>query len=71
MDFIKLNVGDRVIMRKQHPCGCALFEIERTGVDIRMHCTGCGRVIMAPREQLLKKIKSVAFRAPTDVGNEE
>ncbi len=59
MDFIKLHVGDKVKMRKKHPCGSDIFTVRRTGVDIRLECAGCGRQIMAPREEILKKIKSV------------
>lgn len=59
MDFIKLHVGDKVKMRKKHPCGNDIFTVRRTGVDIRLECAGCGRQIMAPREEILKKIKSV------------
>jgi len=59
MDFIKLNVGDKVKMRKKHPCGSDVFTVKRTGVDIRLECTGCGRQFMAPREEILKKIKSI------------
>jgi len=59
MDFIKLTVGDKVKMRKKHPCGSDIFLVKRTGVDVRLECTGCGRQVMATREEILKKIKSI------------
>ena len=31
-----ISVGDRVEMKKQHPCGCKTFEILRVGMDFRI-----------------------------------
>ena len=38
------NIGTKVIMKKQHPCGTNLFEVVRTGVDIKIKCVNCGRI---------------------------
>lgn len=46
-------------MRKGHPCGGEQWEIMRTGVDFRIKCTNCGRVLMLPREKFIKSVKSV------------
>lgn len=53
------ELGSIVEMKKQHPCGCKTFEIVRTGVDIKIKCTNCGRTIMLPRVDFNKKIKKV------------
>lgn len=53
------TVGTKVIMKKQHPCGTNLFEIIRTGVDIKIKCINCGRVVMLPRIDFNKKIKKI------------
>ena len=53
------SVGTKVIMKKQHPCGTNLFEIIRTGVDIKIKCVNCGRVVMLPRIDFNKKIKKI------------
>lgn len=53
MDY---NVGDRVITKKQHPCGSKEWIITRVGVDFKLECTGCGHVILLPREKALKMI---------------
>ncbi|MGQ9512243.1 DUF951 domain-containing protein [Thermodesulfitimonas sp.] len=52
-----LRVGDRVRLRKQHPCGSDTWEILRTGVDVRLRCCGCGRIILMPREKLLRNLR--------------
>jgi hypothetical protein len=46
-------------MKKNHPCGCNKFEIIRIGVDIKIKCQECGRVIMIPRIDFNKRIKKV------------
>lgn len=53
------NLGDKVIMKKEHPCGSSEFEIIRLGADIKIKCTNCSRVIMLPRVDFNKKIKKV------------
>lgn len=53
------NLGDKVIMKKVHPCGSREFEIIRLGADIKIKCTNCNRVIMLPRVDFNKKIKKV------------
>ena len=53
------KLGSKVIMKKEHPCKTNLFEIVRMGVDIKIKCVNCGRVIMLPRVEFDKKIKKV------------
>lgn len=60
MDY---SVGDLVIMKKPHPCGCTEFEVLRVGVDFKLRCAGCGREVMLPREKALKSIKKKKERA--------
>lgn len=50
---------DIVEMKKPHPCGSKLFRITRLGADIKIKCEQCGRVIMMPRRDFKKRMKSV------------
>ena len=59
MRIIKLDVGDTLEMKKQHPCGGKLFTVLRVGSDIRIRCQGCGHDVTVPREKLEKNIKKV------------
>ena len=52
-------VGDKVIMKKSHPCGTNLWEIVRVGADIKIKCLECNRYIMMPRVEFNKKMKRV------------
>lgn len=56
-------VGDIVKMRKAHPCGSDEWEVLRTGMDFRIKCLGCGRLVMLPRPKFEKGVKAVIKRA--------
>ncbi len=51
--------GDRVVMRKAHPCGSTEWIIYRIGADIGMRCTRCGRRVMLERAVFVKRLKAV------------
>lgn len=53
------NLGDIVEMKKQHPCGRNQFEVIRLGADIKIKCTGCGRIVMIPRSKFKKDAKRI------------
>ena len=60
----QLFLGDRVLMKKPHPCGSSIWQITRTGADIKMRCEGCGRVVMLDRVVFLKRLKKILEHAP-------
>ncbi len=60
----KYSVGDIVKMRKLHPCGGDEWEVLRTGVDFRLRCRTCGRVIMLARPKFEKGVKAVVQGSP-------
>jgi len=53
------KLGSRVIMKKDHPCNTNLFLIIRMGVDIKIKCINCGRIIMLPKLEFERKCKKV------------
>ena len=54
-----VQVGDRVEMKKPHPCGGKTFEILRVGMDFKIRCLNCGREVMAPRKKIEKNIRKI------------
>ncbi|HIZ55179.1 MAG TPA: DUF951 domain-containing protein [Firmicutes bacterium] len=54
-----IQVGDRLELKKPHPCGEKLFLVLRTGMDIKVRCMKCGREVMTPRSKIEKKIKKI------------
>lgn len=52
-----VRVGDKLIMKKNHPCGSNEFAVLRIGMDFRIRCLGCGREVMGPRSKFEKNIR--------------
>ncbi len=56
---MNVGAGDRVEMKKPHPCGGRTFLVLRVGMDFKIRCEKCGREVMAPRGKIEKNIKKV------------
>ncbi|MCI5661008.1 MAG: DUF951 family protein [Clostridia bacterium] len=54
-----LHVGDRVKMRKAHPCGNDVWQITFVGSDIKMRCEKCSRIVMLERPVFEKRVKKL------------
>ncbi|NLY91580.1 MAG: DUF951 domain-containing protein [Firmicutes bacterium] len=65
---LKLSIGDQVQLRKPHPCGGTEWEILRVGMDIRLKCLTCGRLVLIPRVKVEKGIKKL-IKTGDDVFN--
>lgn len=61
MELIRINVGDIVEMKKEHPCASRSkqFEVTRVGADVKLKCLGCGNILEFDREQFNKKLKKI------------
>ena len=57
--MVKYQVGDVVKFKKTHPCGGDNWEVMRTGIDFRVKCTTCGRIVMLPRPKFEKSVKAI------------
>lgn len=56
---MELKVGDKLEMKKTHPCGNKVFTLLRLGMDFKIRCEKCGREVMVPRKKIEKNIKKV------------
>ncbi len=54
-----VRVGDKLRMKKSHPCGCDIFDVLRIGADFRIRCSRCGREVMLERVKVEKNIKKI------------
>ncbi len=54
-----IQVGQRIQMKKPHPCGGNIFEVTRIGMDFKIRCEKCGHEVMIPRHKCEKGIKKV------------
>lgn len=54
-----MEIDDILQLRKKHPCGGDLWRVIELGVDVRLECLSCGRVVSIDREEIDKKIKRI------------
>ncbi len=54
-----IQIGDRLLMKKPHPCGENKFDVLRIGADFRIRCVGCGHEVMLPRVKVEKNIRKI------------
>ncbi len=54
-----LKVGEKIELKKPHPCGNKIFTLLRVGMDFKIRCSKCGREVMVPRKKIEKNIKKV------------
>lgn len=56
---MELRVGQTVVLKKKHPCGCSNFTVTRVGMDVKLVCTKCGHEVMMPVNKAKKAIRQV------------
>lgn len=63
------SVGDRITLKKRHPCGGRDWEVYRIGADIGMKCLTCEhRMMLTRREAERRTISRVETEGiPSDV----
>ena len=51
--------GDKLLMKKQHPCGGNEFLVLRSGMDFKLKCIKCDHEIIVARSKIEKSIKKI------------
>jgi hypothetical protein len=64
LKYADLGMGDRVRLRKPHPCGGYEWLVVRLGADIGLKCLTCGRRVLLSRSEVEKRIKVIVERGP-------
>ena len=59
VEIMDVRVGDKLLMKKQHPCGSNEFLVLRSGMDFKLKCSKCGHEIMVARNKIEKSIKKI------------
>jgi len=57
MSVIKIAVGDRVLLKKNHACGSNSFIVTRVGSDIKITCSACSRDLVMSRDKFEHALK--------------
>jgi hypothetical protein len=61
---VDLRLGDRVGLRKPHPCGSHEWEVVRLGADIGLVCGGCAHRVLMDRLDLERRFTGYLSRGP-------
>jgi hypothetical protein len=64
-NIVKLAPGDRVRLKKQHPCGSVEWEVVRAGNDVKLKCVGCGRLVTLARPYVTRRLRGVTPQPPS------
>ena len=60
---MKIEVGNIIKLKKQHPCGSKEWEVLRVGADFRLKCMECAHQVMMPRSTVEKNVKEIREKA--------
>jgi len=63
-DPIPFRVGDRVELRRPHPCGGRAWDVDRLGADLGLRCTTCGRRVLLERRAVERRLVAIIERGP-------
>ena len=64
MVAVDLRIGDRIALRKAHPCGSQEWRVVRLGADIGLVCEGCGHRILMDRLDVERRFTGHLERGP-------
>ena len=64
MAAVELRIGDRIALRKRHPCGSQEWRVARLGADIGLVCEGCGHRILMDRLDVERRFTGHLERGP-------
>lgn len=64
MAAVDLRIGDRIALRKAHPCGSQEWRVVRIGADIGLVCEGCGHRILMDRLDVERRFTGLRERGP-------
>jgi hypothetical protein len=56
---LTLYLGDRLRLRRPHPCGGDTWLVDRVGADIGLRCERCARHVLVERRTVERRL--VAF----------
>jgi hypothetical protein len=59
---LDLRLGDRLRLRKPHPCGSHEWSVVRLGADIGLVCAGCAHRILLDRLEVERRFTGFVER---------
>ena len=64
--MFRVNVGDKIIAKKNHACGGNEWLVARTGADIKLKCIKCGHSVFLSVDKVNKIITEVVHAVKDD-----
>jgi len=58
-ELYPFKTGERLTLKKTHPCGNNIWTVEKVGQEITIKCKKCAHQISISRRILEKAIKSI------------
>ncbi len=55
----KYEVGSVVQLKKPHACGANEWTVRRTGIDIKLLCSGCGQTLWMKRPDFERHLRRI------------
>jgi hypothetical protein len=59
---MEIKLGDRVRLKKKHPCGGEEWEVVRLGADVGLKCLKCQRHVLLERSIFERQVKAFVTR---------
>ena len=59
---LELRIGDRLRLRKPHPCGAREWRVVRLGADIGLVCESCHRRVLLTRRDVERRLEDFIER---------
>jgi hypothetical protein len=59
---LDLYLGDRLRLRRTHPCGGDTWLLDRVGADIGLRCETCGRHVLVERRTVERRLAGFVER---------
>ena len=59
---LALLLGDVIRLKRQHPCGGDIWQVDRLGADIGLRCRTCGRHVMVERRRVEQRLVEFVSR---------
>ncbi|MHB8961538.1 MAG: DUF951 domain-containing protein [Saccharofermentanales bacterium] len=65
-ELYRFRTGEILTLKKSHPCGNAVWIVERVGQEVGIKCRQCGHFVMMDRRTLEKSVKKIEQPAADD-----
>jgi len=61
---VAFRLGDRLELRRPHPCGGRTWDVDRLGADLGLRCSTCRRHVLLERRAVERRLVEIVVRGP-------